>query len=44
LEDSISKEEQWAKINSDRKRLSYYIQKDFFKKSHHYCSTGEQQN
>jgi hypothetical protein len=39
-EDNISEEEQWAKINTDRKRSSY-SQKDCFKKSHCYCSTGD---
>jgi hypothetical protein len=38
-EDNISEEEQWAKINTDRKRSSY-IEKDCFEKSHNYCSTG----
>jgi hypothetical protein len=35
---NISEEEQWAKINTDRKRSSY-IEKDYFEKSHNYCST-----
>jgi hypothetical protein len=36
--------EQWAKINIDKKR-SLYIEKDWFKKLHNYCNTGElQQN
>jgi hypothetical protein len=36
--DNISEEEQWAKINIDRKRSSY-IEKDCFEKSRNYCST-----
>jgi acyl-ACP thioesterase len=32
-ENNISEEEQWAKINIDRKRLSY-IEKDCFTKNH----------
>jgi hypothetical protein len=32
-EDNISEEEQWVKINIDRKRLSY-IEKDSFEKNH----------
>jgi hypothetical protein len=39
-EDNISEEEQWANINTDRKR-SLYIQKDCFEKSQKYCSTGD---
>jgi hypothetical protein len=39
-EDNISEEEQWAKINIDRKRSSY-TEKDCFKKSRTYCSTGD---
>jgi hypothetical protein len=37
-EDNISKEEQWAKINIDRKRPSY-IENDCFEKSQNYCNT-----
>jgi hypothetical protein len=37
---NISEEEQWARINIGRKRLSY-IEKDFFKKSQNYCSIGD---
>jgi hypothetical protein len=36
----ISEEEQWTKINIDKKRSSY-IEKDCFEKSQKYCSTGE---
>jgi hypothetical protein len=44
FEDNVSEEEQWGKINIDRKRSSY-IEKDCFEKSQNYCSTGElQQN
>jgi hypothetical protein len=39
-EDNMSEEEQWAKINLDRK-LSSDIEKDCFEKSHNYCSTGD---
>jgi hypothetical protein len=39
-EDNISEEEQWAKINIDRKRSSC-IEKDCFEKSQNYCSTGD---
>jgi hypothetical protein len=39
-EDNISEQEQWAKINIDRKRSSY-IEKDCFEKSHNYCRTGD---
>jgi hypothetical protein len=39
-EDNINEEEQWAKINIDRKRLSY-IEKECLKKSHNYCSTRD---
>jgi hypothetical protein len=39
-EDNISKEEQWAKINTDRKKSSY-IGKDCIEKSQNYCSTGD---
>jgi hypothetical protein len=35
-----SEEEKWAKINNDRKRLSY-IEKECFEKSQNYCSTGD---
>jgi hypothetical protein len=38
-EDNISEEEQWAKINIDRR--SSYTEKDCLEKSHEYCSTGE---
>jgi hypothetical protein len=38
--DNISEEEQWAKINIDRKRWSY-IEKNCFEKSQNYCSTGD---
>jgi hypothetical protein len=38
--DNISEEEQWAKINSDRKRSSY-TEKDCFEKPQNYCSTGD---
>jgi hypothetical protein len=37
--DNITKEEQWVKINIDRKSLSY-IEKYCFKKSHNCCSMG----
>jgi hypothetical protein len=37
---NISEEEQWAKINIDRKRPSY-IKKDCFEKSQNYCGTGD---
>jgi hypothetical protein len=40
MEDNISEEEQRAKINVGRKRSSY-IEKDSFKKSQNYCSTGD---
>jgi hypothetical protein len=36
----MSEEEQWAKINTDRKK-SLYIEKDCFDKSQNYCSTGD---
>jgi hypothetical protein len=36
-EDNISEEEQWVKINTDRKRSSS-IEKDCFRKSQNYCS------
>jgi hypothetical protein len=39
-EANISEKEQWAKINTDRKRSSY-IEKDCFEKSWNYCSIGE---
>jgi hypothetical protein len=39
-EDNNSEEEQWAKINVDRKGLSY-IEKNCFEKSQNYCSTGD---
>jgi hypothetical protein len=39
-EGSISEEEEWAKINIDRKRSSY-IEKDCFAKSDNYCSAGD---
>jgi hypothetical protein len=39
-EDNISEEEQWVKINIDKKKSSY-IEKDCFKKSQNYCSTGD---
>jgi hypothetical protein len=39
LEHNISEEEQWAKINTDRKRSSY-IEKDYLKKSNNYRTTG----
>jgi hypothetical protein len=39
MEDSIRKKEQWVKIDLDRKS-SPCIEKDCFKKSHNYCSTG----
>jgi hypothetical protein len=38
--DNIGEEEQWAKINTDRKRTSY-IEKVCSEKSQNYCSTGE---
>jgi hypothetical protein len=38
--DNISEEEQWAKINIDRKRSSY-VEKDCFKISQNYCSIGD---
>jgi hypothetical protein len=38
-EDIISKKEQWAKINTDRKRSSYI--EDCFEKSQSHCSTGD---
>jgi hypothetical protein len=37
-EDNISEEEQWAKINIDRKRSSY-SEKDCFEKSQNYSSS-----
>jgi hypothetical protein len=37
---TISEQEQWVKINIDRKRWSY-IEKDCFKKSYNNCSTGD---
>jgi hypothetical protein len=40
MEDNTSEEKQWAKINSDRKRLSF-IEKDRFEKSHTYDSRTE---
>jgi hypothetical protein len=39
-EDVIREEEEWAKINTDRKKSSY-IEKDCFEKSQNYCSTGD---
>jgi hypothetical protein len=39
-EDNVSKDEEWAKINTDRKR-SLYIEKDCFEKLQNYCSTGD---
>jgi hypothetical protein len=39
-EDNISEEEQWAKKDIDRKRLSY-VEKECFEKSQNYCSTGD---
>jgi hypothetical protein len=39
-EDNISEEEQWGKINTDRKR-STYIETDCFEKSQNYCSRTE---
>jgi hypothetical protein len=39
-EDNFSEEEQWAKINIDRKR-SLYVEEDCFEKSQNYCSTGD---
>jgi hypothetical protein len=41
-EDNISGEEQWAKLNIDRKK-SLYIEKDCFEKSQNYSyfSTGD---
>jgi hypothetical protein len=38
-EDNISNEEEWAKINIDRRRSSCI--EDSFEKSHDYCSTGD---
>jgi hypothetical protein len=40
MEDNVSEEEQWAKINIDRKRSSY-IEKNCFEKLQNYCSTGD---
>jgi hypothetical protein len=40
LEDTISEEEQWAKINIDRMRSSY-IEKNCFEKSQNHCTTGD---
>jgi hypothetical protein len=37
--ENSSEEEQWTKINIDRK-ISSYIE-DCFEKSHNYCSTGD---
>jgi predicted transcriptional regulator len=37
-EENISEEEQWAKINTDKKRSSF-IEKDCFEKSQNYCGT-----
>jgi hypothetical protein len=39
-DDNISEEEQWAKINIDRKRSSY-IEKDCFEKLQNCCSRGD---
>jgi hypothetical protein len=39
-ENNISEEKQWAKINIDRKQLSYIV-KDYFEKSENYYSTGD---
>jgi hypothetical protein len=39
-EDNFREEEQWAKINMDRK-ISSYIEKDCFVKSQNCCSTAE---
>jgi hypothetical protein len=39
-EDNISEEEQWAKMNIDRKRSSY-IEKERFEISRNYCSTSD---
>jgi hypothetical protein len=39
-ENNISEEEQWAKINIDRKRSSY-IEKNFFEISQKYSSTSD---
>jgi hypothetical protein len=38
-EGNISEEEQWAKIDIDRKRS--YIEKNCFENSQKYCSTGD---
>jgi hypothetical protein len=40
---NISEEEQWVKINTDRKRSSY-TERDCFVKSHNYCSMGYSRN
>jgi hypothetical protein len=37
---NFSKEGQWAKIGININRL-LYIEKDYFKKSQNYCSTGD---
>jgi hypothetical protein len=39
-EENFSKEEQWTKINTDRKRSSY-IEKYCFEKSQNCCCTGD---
>jgi hypothetical protein len=39
-ESNISEEEQWAKMNTDRRRSSY-IENDYFEKSQNYCSTAD---
>jgi hypothetical protein len=38
--EDISEDEQWAKINIDRK-ISSYVEKAFFDKSQNDCSTGD---
>jgi hypothetical protein len=41
-EDNISEEEQWVKINTDRKRL-LYNENDGSEKSYKYCSIGNRE-
>jgi hypothetical protein len=43
LGDNISEEEQWAKVNTNRKS-SPYTEKDCFEKSQNYCNTGDSLN
>jgi hypothetical protein len=39
-EDNFSEMEQWAKIDTGRKRL-FYIENDCFENPQNYCSMGE---